>query len=77
MVATILCSVVAQVYKFIRLQELGIQKPGEFRPVGVQVLILLRPVCFMDVLVHIKQQAVYRLIEYSIHKTRQFDKEVS
>ena len=68
---------VAQVYKFIRLQELGIQKPGEFRPVVVQVLILLSPICFIAVLVRMKQQAMYRLIEYSIHKTHQFDKEVS
>ena len=72
-----LCSMVAQVYKFIRLQELGIQKLGEFRPVGVQVLILLSPVCFLTVLVRINQQEMYRLIQRSIHKTHQFDKEVS
>ena len=68
---------VVQVYKFIRLQELGIQKLGEFRPVGVQVLTLLSPICFITVLVRIKQQTMYRLIQRSIHKTRQFDKEVS
>ena len=68
---------VAKVYKFIRLQELDIQKHGEFRPVGVQVLILLRAECFINVLVRINQQVVYHLIERSIHKTRQFDKEVS
>ena len=68
---------VAEVYKFIRLQELDIQKPGEFRPVGVQVLILLRRKCSMAVLVRIKEKAVYLLIQRSTHKTRQFDKEVS
>ena len=77
MVATILCSRVAQVYKFIRLQELDIQKPGEFRPVGVQVLTLLSPRCFITVLVRIQVVLKYVLIAYSIHKTRQFDKEVS
>ena len=66
-----------QVYKFIHLLELGTQKPGEFQPVGAQVLILLRTECFITVLVRIKQQEMYRLIQRSIHKTRQFDKEVS
>ena len=68
---------VAQVYKFIRLQELGIQKHGEFLQVAGQVLILISTVCFITVLVRIKQQEMYRLIQRSIHKTRQFDKEVS
>ena len=72
-----LCSTIVEVYKFIHLLELDIQKHGEFLPVEEQVLILLRTTCFVDVLVRIKQKAVYRLIERSIHKTNQFDKEVS
>ena len=66
-----------QVYKFIRVQELGIQKPGEFQPVAEQVLMLLRAKCFIAVLVRIKQLSVYHLIERSTHKTRLFDKEAS
>ena len=66
-----------QVYKFIRLQELVIQKSGELQPAVAQVLILRRLICFITVLVRIIQQAVYRLIQRSIHKTRQFNKEVS
>ena len=68
---------IAQVYKFIRLQELGIQKHGEFLQVEAQVLIFLRAECFITVQVRINQQAVYHLIERFIHKTRQFDREVS
>ena len=67
----------AQVYKFIRLQELDIQKHGEFLQVAVQVLILPRAECFITVQVRINQQAVYPLIQRSIHKIRQFNKEVS
>ena len=73
----VICSVDAQVYKFIRLQELGIQKHGEFLQVEAQVLILLRRKCFISVLVRMEQLPVYHLIERSIHKIRLFDKEVS
>lgn len=73
----VICSVDAQVYKFIRLQELGIQKHGEFLQVEAQVLILLRRKCFITVLVRMEQLPVYHLIERSIHKIRLFDKEVS
>ena len=68
---------VAQVYKFIRLQELDIQKSGGFLPVEVQVLIPGRTECFIAVLVRINQLPVYHLTERSIHKIRQFNKEVS
>ena len=64
---------VAQVYKFIRVQELDIQKPGEFRPAVAQVLILLRPRCSTNVLVRINQQGAYHLTQRSIHKTHQFN----
>lgn len=77
MIAMTLCSTIVEVYKFIRLQELGIQNRGEFQQGVLQVLILLRITCLVDVLVRINQQVVYGLIERSIHKTRQFDKEVS
>ena len=72
-----LCSVIAQVYKFIRLLELDIQKHGEFLQVAVQVLMLLSLGCFTTVLVRINQQVVYHLTERSTHKTRLFDKEAS
>ena len=68
---------VAQVYKFIRLQELGIQKHGEFLQVAAQVLILLRIRCSITVQDHINQLAKYHLIERSTHKTPQLDKEVA
>ena len=68
---------IAQVYKFIRLQELVIQKSGEFQPAVAQVLILLRAECFITVLVRIQQLPEYHLIQRSTHKIRQFDKEVS
>lgn len=68
---------VAQVYKFIRLQELGIQKHGEFLQVAAQVLILLRRGCSTNVQDRINQLVVYHLIEHSIHKTPQLDKEVA
>ena len=73
----VICSVDAQAYKFIRIQELGIQKHGEFLQVEAQVLILLSPRCSTNVLVRIEQLPVYHLIERSIHKIRLFDKEVS
>ena len=68
---------VAQDYKFIHIQELGIQKPGESQLVAAQVLILLRPRCSTTVQARINQLLVYHLIEHSIHKTRQFNKEIS
>ena len=68
---------VAQVYKFIHLQELDIQKPGEFQLVAAQVLILLKTECFITVPVRINQQVVYHLIQHFTHKIRQLDKEIS
>ena len=66
-----------QVYKFIRLQELGIQKPGEFQLVAAQVLILLRTGCSTTAQDRTNQLVAYHLIERSTHKTPQLDKEVA